>query len=400
MLRDEVEHLTRAWHELERARGGPEIIDFDCAPPTESVPAADSRLEVYERMRALYEEANREGLHAVAGIAQAHVTFLAALLGERPPLDAYVKQTQGCPAAGWTEDYVESVGDRARLALCDLGVAWSTSTDDDLAKTQRPLPIDEAVECIRAAAAELEPRARAWTGSAASFDLTTEIVDVDAYWSYWLDGAGQRVRLRVNRRRAIFTETRARQFAQHELLGHALQLASHTARLGEDGADAPERVRLTSVHAMHQIEAEGLAVAWPLLLTPDDPDVVACVRLDHYLYLVCSELHRAINSGAGISECVAHARARVPFWSEETIGAALTHRSVDPRLRSYLWAYPAGSDWFITLADQADVETQERVLRASYRQPLTPTDLADLWPAGPRIGGPGAPVRLRKPAVP
>jgi hypothetical protein len=49
---------------------------------------------------------------------------------------------------------------------------------------------------------------------------------VDAYWAYWLDGAGQRVRLRLNMPNATFTKVQARQFALHEVLGHGLQGAS------------------------------------------------------------------------------------------------------------------------------------------------------------------------------
>jgi hypothetical protein len=51
-----------------------------------------------------------------------------------------------------------------------------------------------------------------------------------------------------------------------------------------------------------------------------------------------------------VEACAAHARARVPFWDEETIANELTDRGVDPLLRSYLWSYPAGLDRFVALA--------------------------------------------------
>ena len=53
----------------------------------------------------------------------------------------------------------------------------------------------------------------------------------------------------------------------------------------------------------------------------------------------------------------------------------------------YLWAYPAGLDWFAALADTAPPDTVRRVLRAAFQRPLTPVDLAALWPSGPVIGG-------------
>jgi hypothetical protein len=132
---------------------------------------------------------------------------------------------------------------------------------------------------------------------------------------------------------------------------------------------------------------EGLAQALPLFVTPDDERLVARVRLAHYLELVRAELHLLVNSGTAIADCVKHARDRVPFWPDEAIADMLADRSVNPLLRSYLWAYPAGIDWFVALADKADKETVSEVLRSSYREPLTPGDLARAWQAGPLIGG-------------
>jgi hypothetical protein len=50
-------------------------------------------------------------------------------------------------------------------------------------------------------------------------------------------------------------------------------------------------------------------------------------------------------------------------------------------------------DWFAALAE-AGGEVSREVLRAAYRAPLTPSDLAALWPDGPVVGGPGAPSAL------
>jgi hypothetical protein len=234
------------------------------------------------------------------------------------------------------------------------------------------------------------------TGANATFALDIQADDVDAYWSYWLDGAGQRARLRLNLRRARFTRTRVRQFALHEVLGHALQSACLAERCARE--EVPW-VRLLSVHAPHQVLFEGLAQALPLLVTPEDEALVARVSLAHHLQLVYSEIHLAVNSGVGIEHCVAHARSRVPFWTEEEIANALTDRGADPLLRTYLWSYPAGLDWFVALAG-ADSPVPSKVLHAAYRDPLTPAELVAIWPEGPPVGGPGGALRLRNPALP
>jgi hypothetical protein len=154
-----------------------------------------------------------------------------------------------------------------------------------------------------------------------------------------------------------------------------------------------------SVHAPQQVLLEGLAQAMPLFITPKDEVLIARVRLDHYTQLVRAEIHVALNSGSSIEECADHAVACVPWWTDAQISSILADRGADPLLRSYLWAYPAGFDWFAALAD-ADASVIRQVLHAAYRDPLTPDDLAALWPDGPSIGGPGGPISLRRAQVP
>ncbi len=57
-----------------------------------------------------------------------------------------------------------------------------------------------------------------------------------------------------------------------------------------------------------------------------------------------AELHIAINSGVTIEECVAHARSRVPFWTDSTMADVLADRGANPLLRSYLWGL-SGRAW-------------------------------------------------------
>lgn len=393
-LRDKIESVLRSWDAYETGRGAQAITDFDCAPSDRPVPPATSRPEVYQQLHDLRQTvASGDQL---AARLDADLAYLTAMLGERPELNDYVKATQGCDARGWDSDYVSERGDIARDRLERLGVGWSKDTDNDLRHLERPLTPEDAADAIRLAAVELEPLVRKVTNTSAPYHLKVEIADVDAYWAYWLDGAGSEVRLRLNLRNAKFTEVRARQFALHEVLGHGLQSASLAARCQEE--DVPW-VRLLSVHAPYQVMLEGLAQAMPLFVVPEDAALEARVRLDHYVQLVRSELHLAINNGATVRDCVEHAHARVPYWNDEEIGNELSDRGADPLLRSYLWSYPAGIDWFVALAE-ADSTAIRKVLHAAYREPLTPAGLTGLWPAGPAIGGSGEPVRLWQSQVP
>jgi hypothetical protein len=396
MLREVIDDVVRSWDAYERARGARAVVDYDCAPPQRATPPAANRLEVRQRLSALLRQVDPVADSEAVAVLQAHLALLGGLLGERHPLGDYVQATQGCPAAGWPGEHVEAVRWKASAALGDLGVGWGRATEADLSRLEGPVEAAEAPKRIRAAAAEVEPLLRARALAYAGYRLSIETADVDDYWSYWLDGAGPNARLRFNLRHSAFTEVRIRQFALHEILGHAVPFASYAARarVGLDRAESWPRA--LGVHLPYQVFLEGLAQAMPLLLTPHDAPVVARVRLDHYVQLVRAELHQAINDGVAIDDCAAHARARVPWWSSDTIADALADRGTDPLLRSYLWAYPAGIDWFVALADHADAATVQKVLQAAYRRPLRPCDLAALWPAGPTLGGPGDPVRLRR----
>lgn len=380
--RDDVETTIRAWNAHELSRGAPAALDFDFHPIEGESPAPVDRLTTLYRLQELAEEADEP---AVLQRISADTAYLRAVLGERQDLDAYVRATQGCPAAGWPAEYVTAKGEVARRCVEARGVEWGATTAEDLAETEGRIDAEAAPEAIRRAAEDYEPVIREATGSDAAYELTIEKAAVDAYWAYWLDGAGQRVRLRLNMPKATFTKVQARQFALHEVLGHGLQGASISAHCATH--EVPW-VRLSSVHGPQQVLLEGLAQTFPLFVAPDDEALVTRVRLDHYIQLVRSELHLMVNAGAPVEECTDHARARVPWWNNAQIAGTLADRSTDPLLRTYMWAYVAGIDWFTQLAE-AEGATIRQVLRAAYRAPLTPAELQTLWPQGPNIGGPG-----------
>jgi hypothetical protein len=383
-LRDEIERLLCSWNTYEVSIDAPAVIDYDCRPSRDTADPIRGRVHAYRELDRLRGQAMAIGANDLARRTDCHLAYVGALLGERLPLDDFVKRTQGCETLGWSDEYVAWRGEQARKAVEALGISWGRDTWRDLLQSERNLTADEIPDALREAANKFEPIVRSVTGTQAPYDLTIETADVDAYWEYWLDGSGKDARLRLNMRNASFTDVQARQFALHEVLGHALQSASYSARCLTE--DVPW-VRILSVHAEHQVLLEGLAQALPLIVAPDDEPLLAHVRLDYYLQLVRAELHVAINNQTTISDCVRHGKARAPFWPDEGIGRLLADRSNDSLLRSYQWAYPAGADWFINLAETDDAETISAVHNAAYRDPLTPQQLMDLWPSGPPIGG-------------
>lgn len=377
-LRDQVEAVLRSWDGYERGRGAAAIIDFDCCPAESDVQPASGRMTILRRLIELAEDAD----DVLRARIDSHITYLRGLLGERLPLAEYIRRTLDCEATGWPGDYVTQIGDKARQRLDDVGIGWSPSTLRDLAAAEGTIDADAAPDAIRQAVAEAEPLVRRIVDSDAPYSLNIEPTNLPAYWAYWLDGRGRNIRLRLNLRDASFTKVTVRQFALHEVLGHGLKGASYADRVARE--DVPW-VRVLSVHASHQVLLEGLAQTLPLFITPDDEAVITRVALEHYAYLVRAELHLAINAGVSVLDCVHHARTRVPWWTDDAVADALTDRSTDPLLRSYLWAYPAGQDWFTQLA-ATDPEIWQNILRQAYQTPLTTSELTELWPKGPAIG--------------
>jgi hypothetical protein len=386
-LRDDLENVLRAWNSYELARQAPAIIDFDCYPRRrQSIEPPLDRLSTYKRLLRISRSADSEGDVDLAERADAHLAYVRALMGERALLEDYVLTTQGCRAKGWSEDYIHQVGEKARLCLSALGVQWNADTRTRLAEVEQVIDPAEAPEAIAQAARELDPAVREITAASAPFDLQVETTNLSVQWAYRTDGVGQAVRVRLNRKQAQFTNVLVRQFALHEVLGHGLKSASYAQECAAN--ESVPWARLLSSHTQEQVMLEGLAQALPLFVTPNDELLTARVRLDHYIQLVRSSLHIAINHEASVRDCVEYAKSHVPYWKNEDIADVITDRGADPLLRSYLWAYPAGIDWFVNLADAKAPETSS-ILQAAYRSPLTPRDLSGLWPSGPPIGGSG-----------
>ena len=382
-LRDAVETAVRRWDLLERSRGEAPVIDFDCAPPAEKPSPFDNRFAALDELTQLRIEADAQDQQALRTQLDAHIAYLGALIGQQLPLDEYISATQGCMPRGWTRDYLDERARTAKDALRSLGIAWDEHTGTNLRGASEQLPADDVDSIIAEYAGKHESSIRQLVDTTAVFNLTIEDVEVDTYWSYWLDGAGHDTRLRINKNKTSFSRVDAYRFALHEVLGHALQYSSLTAQAESHTVEWP---RMLAVHCPHQVLFEGLAQVLPWVASPDDEIIRARTRVDHFMNLVRGQLHILINNGATVTDCRDVARRQVPWWTNEEVARELQDRSRNPQLRSYLWSYPAGMDWFIRLVE-AGGTTPTEVLREAYKRPLTPSELHELWPAGPLVGG-------------
>lgn len=385
MLWKQAEQAIDDWNLYEIQRRGTGVIDYDCSPDDYDA-SPRNRLDTLERLEIIGNDAAQQDMVELVDSLESHISYLRALLGERSPLKEYVRATQGSDIGRWSPDYLSERRGIALERLRSIGIEWHAGTRQELDNLGNGISLEDASNAIREQAEILLPAVRRITGTTADFHLAIEVVEVDAYWMYWVDGVRDRARLRLNRRNAAtFTPVRIRQFALHEILGHALQCASFYATCLKGPV---EWLRKLSVFGKYQVLLEGLAQALPIFVTPDDKDLLAHVHLDHYLQLVRAGLHVAINEGISATECATRARSLVPFWNSEDIADVLADRSVDPLLRTYQWSYPAGFDWFMALAEDAPPRTRGAVLRACYKAPRTPAQLDALWPERARRRSP------------
>jgi hypothetical protein len=382
-LRDAVEEAVRRWDALERSHGEAPVIDFDCAPPADKPSPFNNRFAALDQLTRLRVEADAQHQPVLSAYLDAHLAYLCALMGQQLPFGEYISVTQGCAPHGWTRDYVEQRAGIAKDALGSLGISWDEHTWRNLRAVSEQLPASEVGAAIADYADKHESSVRRLVDTDANFNLTIEDVEVDAYWSYWLDGSGHDTRLRINKNKASFSHVDAYRFALHEVLGHALQYSSLTAQAEANTVEWP---RILAVHCPHQILFEGLAQVLPWIASPDDEIVVARTRIDHFMNLIRGQIHILINNSVTAADCRDLAHRQVPWWTDDEIARELYDRSRNPQFRSYLWSYPVGMDWFVRLVE-AGGATPTEVLREAYKRPLTPSELHELWPAGPIIGG-------------
>jgi len=382
-LRDAVEEAVRRWDALERSHGEAPVIDFDCAPPADKPRPFDNRFAALDQLTRLRVEADAQHQPALSAYLDAHIAYLSALMGQQLPFGEYISVTQGCAPHGWTRDYVEQRAGIAKDALGSLGISWDEHTWRNLRAVSEQLPASEVGAAIADYADQHESSVRQLVDTDADFNLTIEDVEVEAYWSYWLDGSGHDTRLRINKNKTSFSHADAYRFALHEVLGHALQYSSLTAQAEANTVEWP---RILAVHCPHQVLFEGLAQVLPWIASLNDEIVVDRTRIDHFINLIRGQIHILNNSGVTAADCRDLAHRQVPWWTDDEIARELYDRSRNPQFRSYLWSYPAGMDWFIRLVEEGGA-TPTEVLREAYKRPLTPSELHELWPAGPIIGG-------------
>lgn len=366
-LDDRLCRLLVGWDALEQRNGAKGIIDFNVAGIVEA-DRFEHRVDVLEAIVELRRSCDPGSF--VGQRLTAHETYLRALMGQQFSFDAYVAATQAVLPATLPDRQLRAARTVAETQLAELGVNPNGSIDDQLSALDPPLPFDTVEQTFRSMLDEHRHSLEDVIGQPVPFELTIEDVEVDEYWSYWVDGAGTEFRLRLNRKRGSFTRVECLQFTFHELLAHCGQMKAWATHIA--AGNLPRYFGLTTVHAPEQVMLEGLAQTLPLLIPNEamtDPVLAVRLALMRHRLMIDNNLHCMINTGATVERCASYHEHWSLGSSTRRAITDLAARGAGPLYRSYLYAYPAGCELFWSAHERLRPEQQAELVRACYRGP-------------------------------
>jgi len=385
----------RAWHALEKAWSGIEIVDFDLAAPR-AVPAAASRDHVAEALTALLQEVVE--LPRPFSLAEqrlrASLAYLRALGGERLAFGDYVRVTLGASPIVIEEAEIGAQRQAVDTALANLkplhrGGGPIHFRAEDLHRFQalflypNPGNLPRLFEFYRDKWLPLLLERLDMTFDPSMVQI--EFAKEDAYWKNWITGnlAEQRVVLRINYHpRHTWYQGAPEALVLHEYCGHAVQMASWYRRVSR--GELPDFSGILTVHFPDQFILEGLAESLIHVL-PDgrhlEPKTVVLKELNDHALMVWNNVHLIANEeDAAAAE--AYASRHLPFTSRNTIRAEIRDRTLHPLFRSYQYVYGIGQRAFLRAFGVRDAAQRWSLLRRVYSEPMLPADFERLQPAG------------------
>ena len=256
----------RAFHAFARREFALEIIDFDLLNgliPTTQIDAIEAPKFLLDTGRRLI--ADSAGNRGVTDKLSGHLAVLEALLGRVTPLHDYVTQTQNFTIQRFSMSQIDGLRQRAEAAarachsnLQSMVFEKSPFGEAIIADTDEVKALfNERFEAFRS---EIE----VLTGQTITFEIEVSFVEIDEYWRFWVDGQGDRFRLRFNRFRDGFSISQIDQFVLHELIAHCGQASGWRNEIMAGRLNPIHG--LTAIHTWEQGHLEGLAQAIPLFL--------------------------------------------------------------------------------------------------------------------------------------
>jgi len=381
----------RAWHAMEQASSGVEIIDFDLAQPR-TVRPAQNRAQIARRLSDLLQEvvASASPYPLVQQRLKASLAYLRALEGERMEIDDYIRVTLGISPVVIREEEIAARREAIDVALHQLtslqrGEAPLSFRCEDFPRFQslfrypNPGNLPRLFELYRDKWLPVL-LARLKTPFDPSM-VHIEFASEDAYWKNWISGnlSQQQVLLRINYHpRHTWYQGAPETLVLHEYCGHAVQMASWFARISR--GELSEFSGILTVHFPDQFILEGLAEALIHVLpngTALEPEAVVLKELNDHSMMVWNNAHLIANR-EGSAHAAAYAARHLAFSSVSTIQAEIRDRSQHPLFRTYQYVYGIALQAFLAALRGLSDEKRWDLLRRVYNGPMMPDEFLAL----------------------
>ena len=153
---EQMIHTYRGWDAFEKARGGPDIIDFDLYRPKGEA-SFSSRREILSALQGLLERhggATEEDEFLRARL-QGSIAYLRALMGQQIDFHEYLRLTLGVVPEPFSSEEIEAARSKAADHLAHFGIEFKA---EDKARFDRELVVDDRAAIRRGIVDSGHPR--------------------------------------------------------------------------------------------------------------------------------------------------------------------------------------------------------------------------------------------------
>ncbi len=381
MMDERLCDFVFAWDQAEKRLNGYDVVDCDLTDYP--APAADegvSRLDLLAAGDALADpaaDALGRDSYALSKL-RSHLTCLRAICGQRFGITDYVDATQGFRPTPYPEDVLRALrdeldGDAGRLGTTFEAVARNEIADEDRAGPDRTGIVNAFTDALDRYKSGFVDA----FGVDLDFNLDFEFVEVDAYWSYWMDGKRDRLRLRFNRSDRTYPTSEVSQLCLHELIGHCGQFHGWRRQI-VDGVLPPFH-GVTAVHSLEQLHLEGLAQGLPFLLPETEGTLVRLrAKKDLLRQMLLNNCYLGAEQGANVETVFSQYTSMMPVTDMDRLIKDVGDQQRNPVLRTYMFSYPKGFELVHRIGQGGPPEAVKSFIQRSYRAPMAVAEIATL----------------------
>jgi hypothetical protein len=370
----------RGWHEFERVRGGPDIIDFDLST-FEGSASFNSRREVLFELSKLYDQLDGTTEEEEFLRARVHgsISYLRVLMGQQIPFAEYLKDTLGLAPVPFSNEEVESARNAVIRYLAPFGL---TLRVEDRELFESKLLIHDANEIRNGIVGSQElwlQRLRS-TGIPVPKQLpfSVQFAEVDAYWNNWISGSAQKgITLIINlHARKRYDKGRPLVLCLHEICGHAVQMSIWRELIAEGKLN--QACGLTTVHSPEVFVSEGLGQTVPELLSDEwrfTPEFHLSRALQYHTLVILHNAHLMLYENIPVESILDYTITHLPLADPDALEYEIRDRGTNPLFRSYLLSYAIGEQTIRRLVQGMSLSQKRDFFLEMYTRPLTPAQL-------------------------